>query len=66
MGGAAVQPGWHGRKRDGAPIEGNTRWKSSGRSPLLLFAIAFYSMKVNDTLNALGPKQKYAVGRHPW
>jgi len=49
---------------DGAPIEGNTKLEIIWTIiPLLLvFAIAFYSMKVNDTLNALGPKQKYAVG----
>ena len=51
-------------ENDGAPIEGNTKLEITWTViPLLLvFAIAFYSMKVNDTLNALGPKQKYAIG----
>ena len=49
---------------DGALIEGNTKLEIIWTViPLLLvFAIAFTSMKVNDTLNALGPKQKYAIG----
>ena len=49
---------------DGAPIEGNTKLEIIWTViPLLLvFAIAFTSMKVNDTLNALGPKQKYPIG----
>ena len=29
---------------------------------VLLLVFAITSMKVNDTLNALGPKQKYAIG----
>ena len=49
---------------DGAPIEGNTKLEITWTViPLLLvFAIAFTSMKVNATLNALGPKQKYPIG----
>ena len=49
---------------DGAPIEGNTRLEITWTViPLLLvFAIAIYSMQVNDKLDALGPKHKYAIG----
>ena len=49
---------------DGAPMEGNTKLEIIWTViPLLLVsAIAYTSMKVNDTLNALGPKPKYAIG----
>ncbi|MEC8606818.1 MAG: cytochrome c oxidase subunit II [Cyanobacteriota bacterium] len=51
----------------GAPIEGNTRLEITWTliPTVVVFAIAFYSMQVNDKLDALGPKHKYAIGTDP-
>ena len=51
----------------GAPIEGNTRLEITWTliPAVVVFAIAIYSMYVNDKLDALGPKTKYEVGSDP-
>ena len=51
----------------GAPIEGNTRLEITWTliPTVVVFAIAIYSMQVNDKLDALGPKHKYALGSDP-
>jgi len=51
----------------GAPIEGNTRLEITWTliPTVVVFAIAIYSMQVNDKLDALGPKHKYAMGSDP-
>ncbi len=52
---------------NGDPIEGNIKLEIVWTViPLLLvLAIAAYSIKVNNTLSTLGPKQKYRVGDNP-
>ena len=51
----------------GEPIEGNNRLEITWTviPTVIVFAIAIYSMQVNDKLDALGPKHKYAVGSDP-
>jgi cytochrome c oxidase subunit 2 len=51
----------------GEPIEGNNRLEITWTviPMVIVFAIALYSMQVNDKLDALGPKQKYALGTDP-
>jgi len=51
----------------GEPIEGNNRLEITWTviPTVIVFAIAIYSMQVNDKLDALGPKQKYALGIDP-
>lgn len=51
----------------GEPIEGNNRLEITWTviPTVIVFAIAIYSMQVNDKLDALGPKQKYALGTDP-
>lgn len=51
----------------GEPIEGNNRLEITWTviPTVIVFAIALYSMQVNDKLDALGPKQKYALGTDP-
>ena len=52
---------------DGEPIEGNTKLEIVWTLiPLLVvFAIAYYTIQVNHTLQNLGPKQKYTIGSDP-
>lgn len=52
---------------DGEPIEGNTKLEIAWTIlPLLVvFAIGFYAINVNETLKNLGPKQKYQLGTDP-
>ena len=51
----------------GEPIEGNNRLEITWTiiPTVIVFAIAIYSMQVNDKLDALGPKHKYAIGSDP-
>ena len=51
----------------GEPIEGNNRLEITWTiiPTVIVFAIAIYSMQVNDKLDALGPKHKYAIGTDP-
>ena len=51
----------------GEPIEGNNRLEITWTviPTVIVFAIAIYSMQINDKLDALGPKQKYALGTDP-
>ena len=54
-------------ERDGEPIEGNIKLQITWTIlPLLVvFAIGIYSINVNQTLQTLGPKQKYQLGTDP-
>lgn len=54
-------------EEDGDPIEGNIKLEIIWTIiPLLVvFAIAAYSIKVNETLSTLGPKQKYRLSDNP-
>ena len=51
----------------GEPIEGNNRLEITWTiiPTVIVFAIAIYSMQVNDKLDALGPKHKYTIGTDP-
>ncbi len=48
---------------DGLPIEGNTKLEITWTVIpfMIVMALAFYSINVNETLATLGPKQKYDV-----
>jgi cytochrome c oxidase subunit 2 len=48
---------------DGLPIEGNTKLEIAWTVIpfVIVMALAFYSINVNETLATLGPKQKYDV-----
>ena len=48
---------------DGLPIEGNTKLEITWTVIpfVIVMALAFYSINVNETLATLGPKQKYDV-----
>ena len=52
---------------DGEPIEGNIKLEIAWTIlPLVVvFAIGFYAIDVNQTLQTLGPKQKYQMGTDP-
>ena len=52
---------------DGEPIEGNFKLEIVWTLiPLLVvFAIAYYTIQVNHTLQNLGPKHKYTIGSDP-